>query len=286
MVENLLISVIIPLYNKEESILKTVNSVLNQTYPKFELLIINDGSTDNSVAQLNSISDNRVLIINQPNMGVSAARNTGIQKASSDYILFLDADDMLLDNALTVLSSLVLKYPNAQIYTSDFYIESEITHHLNIYCKCLDERIIKSNYKEYWLKKYCIRTGNTIFRKDILYQCGLFDVGMNYFEDLAFNMRLLNNSVVVYNPSPTFVYSKEFSTLSNGPKDLTKTFAYYLDLNHKSFWHKMILAMCLHSTMRTISSDRYNNRDYKVLKKKYIANLGSILLSRILIKLQ
>lgn len=83
-----MISVVIPLYNKEELITETVRSVLNQTFADFELLIVNDGSTDGSLAVASAISDPRIKVITIENSGVSVARNVGIKAASHDWVAF------------------------------------------------------------------------------------------------------------------------------------------------------------------------------------------------------
>ncbi|MCX6184716.1 MAG: glycosyltransferase family A protein, partial [Flavobacterium sp.] len=87
-------SVIIPVYNKEQFLVHTINSVLNQSFTDFELLLIDDGSTDSSPALLNQFTDERIKLISQNNQGVSAARNLGIKEAKAPYIAFLDADDL------------------------------------------------------------------------------------------------------------------------------------------------------------------------------------------------
>ena len=88
-----MISVVIPLYNKEKYIKRAIESVLNQTFQKFEIIVVNDGSTDKSAEIVQNIKDPRIRLINQKNAGVSAARNRGIQEAKYEYIAFLDADD-------------------------------------------------------------------------------------------------------------------------------------------------------------------------------------------------
>ena len=95
-----MISVIIPLYNKEKSITDTVNSVLNQTFKDFELIIVNDGSKDNSLSVVNQFTDKRVKIIDKPNGGVSTARNAGMKRAEGEYIALLDSDDEWLPHKL------------------------------------------------------------------------------------------------------------------------------------------------------------------------------------------
>ena len=86
-------SIIIPLYNKEDSVVSTVQSILHQSCADFEVIVVNDGSTDSSTERLAEISDKRIRLIDQDNGGVSRARNVGIENATSDYIAFLDADD-------------------------------------------------------------------------------------------------------------------------------------------------------------------------------------------------
>ena len=86
-------SIIIPLYNKENEMRRTIKSVLAQSYGDFELLIVNDGSTDNSVEIVNEFNDTRIKLLNQANRGVSSARNYGIKSSKHEYIALLDADD-------------------------------------------------------------------------------------------------------------------------------------------------------------------------------------------------
>lgn len=83
-----MISVVIPLYNKEKSIASTLQTVLNQTFTDYEIVIVNDGSTDNSVIEVEKVQDDRIRLIHQQNAGVSAARNRGIEEAKGELIAF------------------------------------------------------------------------------------------------------------------------------------------------------------------------------------------------------
>lgn len=114
-------SVIIPLYNKEKYIEKAIYSVLNQTIVEFELIIVNDGSTDNGSKIVQYISDNRIRLIEQKNSGVSVARNAGVQAAKYEYIAFLDADDWWSPFFLEKMISLVLQFPDAGIYGCKYF---------------------------------------------------------------------------------------------------------------------------------------------------------------------
>jgi len=113
-------SIITPLYNKEKDIKNTLLSVLDQSFKDFEVIVINDGSTDNSEEIVKSVSDKRIFLYTKKNEGVSKARNYGVEKASSNYIAFLDADDYWYPNHLENLDFLITKYPNNSWYASAY----------------------------------------------------------------------------------------------------------------------------------------------------------------------
>ncbi len=101
-----LISVIVPVYNTEKYIEKCVMSILNQTYKNLEIILIDDGSTDNSPQICDSLAekDNRITVIHQPNGGVSSARNIGLDNTHGDYITFVNSDDYIAPNMIEFLS--------------------------------------------------------------------------------------------------------------------------------------------------------------------------------------
>lgn len=116
-------SVIIPLYNKAPYIQRAIDSVLKQTFQNFEIIVVDDGSTDGGEEIVKKISDKRIHLIHQDNSGVSAARNKGGAHAQNDYLVFLDADDTWESNFLEKIDELIEKYPNAGIYgTSNYFI--------------------------------------------------------------------------------------------------------------------------------------------------------------------
>ena len=105
----MIISVVIPLYNKEKKIEYTLKSVFTQTFQNFEIVIVDDGSTDNSVEEVEKFTDSRIRLIHQTNAGVSAARNRGIEAASGELIAFLDADDVWMPEYLATQYGLYQK---------------------------------------------------------------------------------------------------------------------------------------------------------------------------------
>ncbi len=123
-------SVIVPLYNKEKHIVRTIESVLNQTYKDFELVIIDDGSTDDSYDIAAKIKDERIYVYKQENKGASVARNKGVMLSRGKFVAFLDADDTWYPDYLQTIAQLVDKYTAANYFATSYeyyYDEGEIT---------------------------------------------------------------------------------------------------------------------------------------------------------------
>ena len=114
------ISVVIPVYNKEKFIENTIYSVLNQTLSDFELIIVDDSSTDKSLSIIDSIKDKRIKTYSIKNSGVSKSRNYGVEKSTSNLIAFLDADDLWKNNHLEKLYKLYLENPNCGMYAMSY----------------------------------------------------------------------------------------------------------------------------------------------------------------------
>lgn len=116
MIEKPLVSIVVPCYNREKYIETCIDSVLSQDYQNWECIIVNDGSKDNTLNLVTNFEarDNRIKVINQKNLGVSQARNKGIDLASGTFLFFLDSDDKLNNNAI---STLVAAYENNDIIT-------------------------------------------------------------------------------------------------------------------------------------------------------------------------
>ncbi len=115
------ISVVMPLYNKENEVKRAVESVLSQTIADFELIVINDGSTDKGPTVVRSINDPRIRVIDQLNTGVSAARNKGVAEAQTDLIAFLDADDEWETDFLGTIIRLRDKFPSCEVFATNYY---------------------------------------------------------------------------------------------------------------------------------------------------------------------
>ena len=115
-------SVVIPLYNKEHYIEKTIRSVLDQTCTDYEVIVVDDGSKDNSLALARRFESDRVRVIPQENQGVSVARNTGILNAGGEFVCFLDADDEWRPDYLATIDSLTERYPESAIFVTAYAV--------------------------------------------------------------------------------------------------------------------------------------------------------------------
>ena len=119
-----LFSVVIPLYNKRDTVARALNSVLAQGVQDLEVIIVNDGSTDGSEMVVAGFADPRIRIIQQVNQGVSAARNRGIAEARADLIAFLDADDEWLPEFLATIGRMAARYPQCNLYGTRYFLQN------------------------------------------------------------------------------------------------------------------------------------------------------------------
>ena len=131
------ISIIIPIYNGEKFIKKCLNSILNQTYKNWEVIIVNDGSTDNTELILKEYceKDSRILSFNKKNSGVSDSRNIGIEKAVGDYITFVDCDDWIEEDTLEKIVAILQEKECDVLRYNHFRNYSNNIERVNIYDK-------------------------------------------------------------------------------------------------------------------------------------------------------
>lgn len=207
----ILISVVIPLYNKEKTIVHTLSTVISQTYKFFEVIIVNDGSSDNSVQLINdNFSDSKIRIISQPNAGVSTARNRGIEEAKGDWIAFLDADDEWLPTYLESVVNAILANREAQVVLSGRFAQNFLTHDRSTN--------IPSRYKggvvtiDFFENPHVfMHISATVIKKECLFpseKWNRFIEGQKYNEDFTFLFRVIMHcQCVVYIAKPISIYN-------------------------------------------------------------------------------
>lgn len=194
-------SIIIPVYNVEKTLDKCLQSVQNQTFKDFEVIMINDGSSDLSgeICARFAKSDRRFKYIEQSNQGVSAARNKGIRKAQGEYIAFLDSDDEYTEFYLEAFEKLMEQVPDCNNYWCGFKVYKEIDPNngiIQVFSR--EEEISISSRKdimtlhERWMDS---TLWNKVFRRSIIIENQiLMDIKISLGEDLLFNYNYLSVS--------------------------------------------------------------------------------------------
>lgn len=220
-------SVVIPLYNKAAHIASTLASVVSQSYGDFEVCVINDGSTDDSVVQASLISDPRIRIITQNNGGVSAARNRGVREAVGDYIAFLDADDYWYPYHLEELNGLIEKHPGYGIYS----VAHEILRQGRLY---LPSQPFKSDFfgpvEDFFVafsKSLALVNSTTAcMSRNTFIKLGGFPVDVKKGEDIYVWVKAALNGGLVYSARVCARYNQDAEFRSN--HSLSSEIPYYL----------------------------------------------------------
>lgn len=215
-----MVSVIIPLYNKEREISKSINSVLNQSFSDFELIIVNDGSTDKSMDVVEQFHDTRIRLINKSNGGVSSARNRGIKEAKYECIAFLDGDDWWSSDFLSVLFDLKSRYTDAGIWAGQ-YVQVDKNNRLielNRFPK------IDEGYFELYNHLFAICSSSVMIRKTVFDECGYFDEQLTHGEDTDMWIRIALKYKICYTKKTIAFYN-----IGNNP--LTKSIGKIPPLN-------------------------------------------------------
>lgn len=210
-IKKTLFSVVIPLYNKEAYIADTLRSVLNQSLDDFEIVVVNDGSTDKSLDRVKEFSDNRIKVYSTCNRGVSRARNFGVRHTQGDYIALLDADDVWEANYLAEMKRFMELFPGCGLYMSAHrVIEKDRVYYP---CANMPEGII-DNYFKSELFHNITRPSATIVKADLFNRVGGFPKGMVSGEDSFFCAKIASASEMAFYPKVLVSYNKKFSGIS------------------------------------------------------------------------
>lgn len=213
------LSVIIPLFNKEKNIVNTLTSVCNQTYTDFEVIIINDGSTDASIKNISVINDDRIQLFSKKNEGVSIARNFGAEKAISNYIVFLDADDYWHPNHLNNLFELINAFPNHLWFASAY----EKKRNKQLTTK-MDSPILEKGkhwfgevdeFFRYCFKDSLVNSSSVCFKKDFFNSLNGFDAFTTHTEDIDLWIRAALKSPLVFSNKITARHNLDASNRSS-----------------------------------------------------------------------
>lgn len=283
-----MISVIIPLYNKADSIAKALDSIQAQTYQDFEVVVVDDGSTDNGATIVEQQKDSRIRLIHQTNAGVSAARNRGIEEALGEYVAFLDADDEWEPQFLEEIITLQRMYPECRAQATNYIFNSRGVKSSTILRKLpfKGEYGVLSNYfvvascshPPVWTSAVCIE-------RKLLQEIGGFPVGVKSGEDLLTWARIAVRTNWAYSLKAYAIFNVEGYDIKERPKRIPaeddivgkelKKILYQKPTikglkRYIAHWHKMRssiymrLGMNKKSINEAIISIKYNLFNYKV----------------------
>jgi glycosyltransferase involved in cell wall biosynthesis len=188
------VSVIVPAYNAESHIRQTLQSVIDQTFADFEIVVVDDGSTDGTRAAVVGL-DRRILYLYQSNAGASAARNRGIAAATGDVLSFLDADDLWLPNKLAAQMAFINRHPKlALVFADSDEFESDVVHCTSLLQKsgfrpALNDIPIREAFQKLLLENF-IPTSTVLVRKVCLDRVGAFDPVLTNAEDRDMWLRI------------------------------------------------------------------------------------------------
>lgn len=206
-------SIVIPLYNKAEYISASINSVLQQSFQDYEIIVINDGSTDESVGNIESLASDKVSIYNQENSGVSIARNNGVKFSKGEFIAFLDADDLWKRNHLETLKESIQAFPNAGLYCTNY----DINYNGN-YTKPAQFNFTYSNapilLKDFFLaslKDTVVWTSAVCISRQKFLDLGMFNPLYVTGQDLDLWIRIALKDTIVFHPKQTMIYNKSIT---------------------------------------------------------------------------
>lgn len=252
-----MISVIIPLYNKKQYIYDTICCVLNQDFEEFELVIIDDGSTDGSCEVVKTIKDSRIKIYSKSNGGVSSARNMGVEKAIYDYVAFLDADDFWSPNHLSTLVGLINEFKDISDYFVTNFSRRFPDDKLVVNRFDLDYGLV-GNYFKSVLKGAVIHTSCVCVSKKAFIEVGGFDVRMSRGEDLDLWIRLALRYRLAYSNVVTEIYTINAANNSGKKVSVKKSVVFYLDFRDISDKYHFIyyIKMLFYKSMSVLIKDR------------------------------
>lgn len=282
-------SVVIPLYNKERQIAGTLRSVFAQTCADYEIIVVDDGSTDGSAAVVESLHDPRIRLIRQANAGVSAARNLGIAEARGEYVALLDADDEWRPEYLATIADLIRRYPQCDVFATNYsHVDSNGKTFPTILRKLPfddDDGILYNYFEVASVSSPPLWTSAVAVRKSAFQSVGGFPLGIKSGEDLLTWARLAARYKIAYSKKPLAVFNVEGYDRNERPKripaenDIVATELLKLkdefnpsNINqYISFWHKMRAVIYMRLGMKSKSikeafkAARYNPLNWKAL---------------------
>lgn len=277
-------SIVIPLYNKEAYVRKTLESVIAQTYKDFECIVVDDGSTDNSAAICEEYLKDKfeainlkleIKILRQPNRGVAAARNSGVKESKGEYVAFLDADDWWEPTWLEEMDRLIKEYPDAGLYATNYvYYKPGKTH------VALNLERGYMNYPEAYLhsKQMPVTSITTCMPRKVFDEMGGFPVGIKLGEDFLLWAKTALHYKMAFCEKPLAYYNNDIPASMRATRNLHKPEHHMLfnmqdieksaiSSQYSEIWKALLDKLRVSGLMDYWLSDEYHDIAAKELKK-------------------
>ena len=265
------ISVIIPAYNAQKTIIETINSVQKQTIQDIEIIVVNDGSTDNTQTLLQTINDPRLKIISSPNERVSAARNKGIKAAQSEFIALLDADDLWTNDKLELQLAKMIANPDvAVVYSWTDEIDESGRKSYPGARLYLEGDV----YQELLIVNFLANGSTPLIRKQAIETVSGFNVNLEYGEDWEFYIRLAAKYKFAVVPKQQVFYRKSSTSATSKVAVMEKNLLITLDViyqlvpSHLQHLKKQSLAALYHYLTAAYFAHVKNTNDIDIVGKK------------------
>ena len=259
------VTVVMPLYNKETDVSHAVQSVLSQTFADFELIVVNDGSTDQGPEIVRAVEDRRIRVFDRDNAGVSAARNRGIEEARANLIAFIDADDEWMPRFLETVVHLQRHYPGCDVFATNYIRRNskgiDSSPILRGFPRDFEEGVIANYFDVASRSDPPLWSSAVAVTKAAMTSIGGFPVGVKGGEDLLTWARLALRYDIAYSMrpgavfwTPSVVHDRAIRTsdsndivarelmfaLEDAEPSIAKALRKYI-----SFWYKVRASICL-----------------------------------------
>tara|TARA_B100000809_G_scaffold266851_1_gene332206 strand:- start:23475 stop:24401 length:927 start_codon:yes stop_codon:yes gene_type:complete len=278
-------SVIITVFNKENFILDTLKSVCSQTFTDFEILIIDDGSTDSSIIEISKIKDSRIKLFSISNAGVSNARNYGVEKSIGAYCAFIDGDDLWENHHLLEMEKLIDKFSNHYVFSCASRLQNKKgLENLFYAVENISQQTL--DYFQASLKSSVLHPSSFVIKKEIFSKTEGFSTKYSNGEDIEYWFRLGLKFPIAFSQTPGVLIREVNNSLSK-QKYNPDNYCYFEDFEHLKTENKYFYKVLDNNLFSAALLCKENNykKEYLLLKSRINSRKNLSLKQQIILKL-